>query len=601
MAIVSSNFSSNTLSGTVTVRGGIANINLGVVNPFYLDGQKTFVVKLRKNSVDGAVVGTSTPILIPDRSRIVSVTANVASVNEGDLVQYNITTANVAQDTILYYDTDSLTGSINVSDFNGGNTGTVLIQNNAGSFTLRALADLSLTDESNESYKINLRATSASGNVVYNSSAVNINDTSNTVTVLSATANTQIMYDTDLVRFDVNTLNASGTTLYYTVTGSILTSEIVGDGIGTFVPNGYDATTAIVLRGNGISADPRNMKLQIRETSAAGNIRFTSSNVFLTTRPPLLTGGIVTTSGNFTTHVFTSPGALSVTAVSPLRANVDYYLIGGGGGGGHVAEGYGETYAGGAGGVNIGNLQLQAGATYTATIGAGGTGGLSQGGYSATLGAPGSNTTLSSPTLPVALVGYAGGGPASPGSTGAGGSGGGASPTGGAGNGPAWGFPGPGAQGFPGGTGNNRGGGGGGRGGSGNAANGAGGIGIVIDTPAAFGTDGPSPGRWFAGGGGTRVTLYPAPVAQNIGSWDPRVAGGAGGGGPSSVNYTVATGSPLMTGNAGIQNTGGGGGSASVNFSPNAGGDGAPGGQGGSGIVIIRYNSAAGGSWSYNP
>jgi hypothetical protein len=596
MTLLATNFSSNTLSGTVTVYGGAANINLGTITPSYLTGQKSFVVKLRKNSVDGAVVGTSTSITIPDRSSIVSVTANVASISEGDLIQYTITTSNVAQDTLLYYDTASMVGNVDASDFNGGNTGTVLIHNNTGTFTIRPSADLSLLDETGESYKINLRSNSSSGNIVYRSNTIGINDTSKTITVLSVVANATIAYDTDIVTFTINTRNANGTTLYYTTLGSMTSAEIVGGGTGTFVPTSNDDTKVLTLKGNGIIATPRNIKLEIRETSIAGNVRYTAANVFFISPPPVITGGSIDTSSGYTTHVFTSPGTLSVTSVSPIRANVEYYIIGGGGGGGAIADGYGLTAGGGAGGVNRGNLTVTAGTSYTATIGGGGAGGVHLGAYSDTAGTRGTNTTFTSPGFPGPIVGLFGG---TWSTDGPGGSGGGGNP--GTAAGGAVGYPGPTAQGYPGGIGSpaGYGGGGGGAGGSGNSANGQGGIGISIAVPALYGTAGPGPGQWFGGGGGCRTNKYPNPAIGQA-SWGLEVAGGAGGGGPSGFNYTVPTGSPLMTGNAGYQNTGGGGGAAFVNQSPNTAGDGAPGGQGGSGIVIIRYNSSAG-DFTYTP
>ena len=97
-------------------------------------------------------------------------------------------------------------------------------------------------------------------------------------------------------------------------------------------------------------------------------------------------------------------------------------------------------------------------------------------------------------------------------------------------------------------------------------AEGPGGVGSPINTtffgPTApsYGTPGPAPGRYFAGGGGAHSTPgrgYPT-----------NGTGGAGGGGAGGIPAGVA----------GTINTGGGGGS------------GAPtGAAGGSGIVVIRY------------
>ena len=86
-----------------------------------------------------------------------------------------------------------------------------------------------------------------------------------------------------------------------------------------------------------------------------------------------------------------------------------------------------------------------------------------------------------------------------------------------------------------------------------------------IDT--AYGTTGPSPGRWFAGGGGSGY--YNPTTPTGIGE------GGAGGGG-SGLQGPDANDAPNCAANTG----GGGAGAASFN---------ALGGTGGSGIVILRY------------
>lgn len=117
--------------------------------------------------------------------------------------------------------------------------------------------------------------------------------------------------------------------------------------------------------------------------------------------------------------------------------------------------------------------------------------------------------------------------------------------------------------------------GGGGAGGAGGSINDFryGGPGVTLwsqDTgiPTDYGTPGPTPGRWFGGGGGSGH-----PTAETI------TNGGFGGGGNGvdvSPTPTRPTSNPTIHGTA---NTGGGGG----------GGHASVGGLGGSGIVIIRY------------
>ena len=300
------------------------------------------------------------------------------------------------------------------------------------------------------------------------------------------------------------------------------------------------------------------------------------------------TGGTILTCGDFKTHVFTGPGTFTVTnSGAPTGSNSVEYLTVAGGGGGGFSNGAG----GGAGGfrqnypspVSAG-LPVTATA-YPITIGGGGSGGSS----------PSSPAVSGSPSVFSTITSTGGGsggsdpnGPSSNGGTG--GSGGGSrggtcascgsvSRPGGAGNTP----PVSPSQGNPGGGGidgfvvNTQGGGGGGAGAAGSDVSplvispgahnaGSGGIGSPIataffgPTSGSYGTPGPAPGRYFAGGGGG---------ATNSGG--SQGSGGAGGGG--AAVYPSG-------GVAGTANTGGGGGAT---------GPSGTGGTGGSGIVLIRY------------
>jgi hypothetical protein len=224
--------------------------------------------------------------------------------------------------------------------------------------------------------------------------------------------------------------------------------------------------------------------------------------------------------------------------------SVEYLVVaGGGGGGGHNAGG------GGGGGVLASTASVTGGLNYTITVGGGGAGG------SNTPGVSGSNSVLS--TFATAIGGGFGnsgsGTPSTNGGSGGSGGGAGASFAGGAGTA---------GQGFAGGSGVNPGGGGGGGaaavGGSGSGNGGfPGGAGVLnaINGSSLY---------WAGGGGGGGYT-------QNAGN------GGIGGGGGGGCRGGGTGGS--------------GGGSAINNGSAGVGPDDPVfvAGNGGSGIVIIRY------------
>jgi hypothetical protein len=280
---------------------------------------------------------------------------------------------------------------------------------------------------------------------------------------------------------------------------------------------------------------------------------------------PKAFGGTITQDTAYTYHTFGASGTFTPT--QPLSC--DYLVVAGGGGSSSFASG-GGTGGGGAGGLRStvtatggggtleNNLSLASGTSYTITVGAGGT-------YvNGSNGNAGSNSTFS--TITATGGGYG----AYSGNGGNGGSGGGgygypaSTYTGGTGTT---------NQGYAGGNGSTDGAtwtasaGGGGAGGAGttttsNGFGGAGGVGVSI--PIFANVTGTGIDTYYAGGGGGGTTK-PGALAG---------LGGIGGGGLGGRQGQV--------GSNAIANTGGGGGGA--------GGAGATvAGNGGSGIVIIRY------------
>jgi len=275
------------------------------------------------------------------------------------------------------------------------------------------------------------------------------------------------------------------------------------------------------------------------------------------------TGGTVSTSGDYKIHTFTGDGCFVVSAGGGPVANLDYLVIAGGGssgiwnpGGG--SGGYRTNFPSGCAGLLINP------GTYPIIVGAGGVG---RSDNCQSTGGKGSNSVFST------ITSAGGGFGLTSGTDRNGGSGGGT----GTGNSPPVSPPqgnpgGPQSGAFP----NGGGAGGGGAGGAGQCgtpqAGGAGGPGATNSINASPVTRG--------GGGGGGVGFACSSFPQNT---QPGGAGGPGGGGAGA---TKNGGTPL-SGQSGSENTGGGGGSGyygGVGFTP-----GKIGGNGGKGIIILRY------------
>ena len=299
------------------------------------------------------------------------------------------------------------------------------------------------------------------------------------------------------------------------------------------------------------------------------------------------TGGTITTSGNFKIHTFTGPGTFTVCSVgNPFGSNtVDYLVVAGGAsGGGQIAGGGGAggarmssgaasgCYTASPLGGSVSALPVSA-QGYPIVVGGGGAP-VAETGSDHFRGNPGNTSSFS--TISSAGGGGGGGNNVSTDNGLSGGSGGGGGlrqpAPGGAGNTPPVSPP----QGNPGGTLSNP-----------NTDGGAGGGGA---TAAGANSTGSAPGS-TAGIGGAGVTNAIRAACQSYaggGGGGGRTDDGVGGGPASAGGGRGAPypgGPDVRTGEAGTANTGGGGGGGGYNGSPLQGVS----GQGGSGIVIIRY------------
>ena len=277
--------------------------------------------------------------------------------------------------------------------------------------------------------------------------------------------------------------------------------------------------------------------------------------------PIVATGGTVSNieinGVQYQVHVFTTSGDFVVGSVGD-DSTAEYLVLGGGGGGGNDHGG-----GGGAGGLVVTSNSI-IDTTYSAIVGLGGQGALSVRDGS-TMGTSGGNSSI------FGTIAYGGGrgGSYTNGAPENGGSGGGGGGDGDVGGQPIAG------QGYAGGNGSSsspsyQGGGGGGAGG--------------VGAPGTTNSNGPNGGNGFSsaisgsdvvyGGGGGGCSAYDG-VSYGL--------GGSGGGGRGATNTAVAvSGTNGLGGGGGGANRHGAGGSHASSSIGTAG-------NGGSGLVIIRY------------
>ena len=598
--VTAADFSSGSLSGSFVVNSNSGAVTLTAAAEYSTEGSETFVFQVRTGSTSGPIVATSSTVTINDTTLTptYSVNPSTTSVNEGSSVTFNISTTNLPDGTTLYYTLNTVSGTVDASDFSSGSlSGSVTVNSSAASVAYTLSSDLSV-GEGDEQFQLQLRTGSISGTVVATSPTVTISDSSRITYAVSPSVSS--ITEGSSVTFNVTTLNVSnGTTLYYSinqVSGTITASDFTTNSLtGSFTINSNSGSVTLTASTTATNEGSESFQFQVRTVSTSGTVVATSTTVTITEPAVSITtsGAITSDTGGYRYHVYTGPGSFTINSTSQI--SVDYLVVAGGGGGNAYGGG------GGAGGFRNGTgLVLTGPSPFPISVGAGGA-------YNATIS--GSASVFSS------ITSTGGGGGGSP-SGNPGGSGGGGGASYGATN----------AGPFPGGSGNsnnytppegNPGGAGiyyanssttvyggwhGGGGGAGTAGGngsystgGNGGQGASSPLGSAMGYG--SPSGWFAAGGGgigagVDTTLPSSTPIYNIGSGGSGGFGGGGQGGSSVYYYAQAPNgifyyNPIYrVGGNGATNTGSGGGGGWPD--PGAGISYAQ-GNGGSGIVIIRY------------
>lgn len=636
-------FQGNINSGLAYITNQATTIPVTVRNDSYEGVVETMILNVRSSGPSGVIKASASPVLVYDAPPSFTITPNVASILEGESVRFNISTFNVPSPTTYYY---TLSGTVSGTDLVGGaNNGTIVITNDSGFIDFTTLADS--VQEASESLVFDIRSNSITGPILATSPIVTVNDV--TVTVLN---NVTSVIEGNVVTYNIITTGQpSGTILYWTNAGNTTVSDFAENiNSGNITINNNLGSLSLTL----VSADSyegtESIILQLRKNSITGTIVSTAPTVLVTDASPtfvftantsfvLETGTVRYTVAsrnvpNNTTYYWTANGTVtgsdfvgglstgsvvvtndsaffdvtltndgvaegSETLIMDLRSGsitgpivatantvsvydgitVDVLLVGGGGAGGTAQSGNHNAGGGGAGGfVELYNLRFARNYTYIITVGAGGAsweqngtdsriGRISYVGSTNAAGAGGATVLSTTGNIVAMGGGYGNGRPGSGGQGNSGGSGGGGFLTNFFQAGvtlqqSTYGY----------GYGNN----GGasayfnGQGGGGGGANAGGGLALA------------SPGGTGNGGAG-RTNPFPFPAIGTLagGGGGAGGDGGIGGGGAGTKSSTVLS-------VAGTPNTGGGGGAGQA-----LGGAAEAGKAGGSGVVVIRYQSGA--------
>jgi hypothetical protein len=288
--ITAADFSSNSLSGTTTVLNGFANVTLQSV-PYALEGDKTFVVALRRGSPSGEVLTRSLPITLNDNSEFVSFTSNVSSISEGNLISYTLVTANAIDGAKVYY---SLTGAVNSNtylegagfdnmyrvspnfDAGGGSTfanNTVLVANP----TTKFINDIENITPGGRIYITNYNGALQHNYItIVSSGNVSTNDDVVYYRIISEEfIDPPVSGDVSAGNLYIEYINTAN--LYYTA--NVDGGDFDTGNTGFITVNNNEATLTLRASNDLIYEQIENYNVQLRTNSIVGNIIYNSSGV----------------------------------------------------------------------------------------------------------------------------------------------------------------------------------------------------------------------------------------------------------------------------------------------------------------------------------
>lgn len=207
-----------------------------------------------------------------------AIAPSTTSVSEGGQVTYTVTTQNVADGTVLYYNNS---GTTNALDFDeGNNSGSVTISANSATITRTIKEDIST--EGSETIILSLRYGSTTGRILATAATVTVADTSLTRTY-SISPNTTNINEGQSVTFTIITTNVpDGTVLYYSNSGNINSSDLsAGSLTGSVTINSNTASITYTLSNDLTTEGTEMIIVKVRLNSIGGPEVATSDAVYV--------------------------------------------------------------------------------------------------------------------------------------------------------------------------------------------------------------------------------------------------------------------------------------------------------------------------------
>lgn len=175
-----------------------------------------------------------------------SVAPDISVTTESGQIVFDVTTTNLVDGTILWYETQSVSGNVNAADFVTANTGFLTVQNNGVRLTLVANSDLNTNVEGDETFKLVLRRASNVGSIVATTNNITLKDTSNTVVYNSLVESADTIAVNGTITFVLDTTNLGPNNIvYYSTVGNVTSADFVTGNTGSFITTGNTYTLVL--------------------------------------------------------------------------------------------------------------------------------------------------------------------------------------------------------------------------------------------------------------------------------------------------------------------------------------------------------------------
>ena len=232
--ITAGDFSPSGLTGSGTINNSAFTVTRTIVADSTTEGPETITFKLFTDSARTNEVASNSSVTIHDTSTTpaepaYTLSVSPTNVNEGDTFTSTVTTTNVAQGTTIYW--SAMGAGVDNNDFSSGSmtgSGTVGFD---GTFQFSHTLANDVTTEGTETIAVKIFTNAGYTQQVGSTVNVTVNDTSATSTYSVSTANSQVNEgDLSGITLTCTTTNvANGTTLYWNISGTNITSaDIVG-------------------------------------------------------------------------------------------------------------------------------------------------------------------------------------------------------------------------------------------------------------------------------------------------------------------------------------------------------------------------------------